>query len=134
MTYYAIVFSKLNCTQKWYLAGVVNSCTALYYLIRSYFVFGLDEDLCRTAHCSVVLVCVHFILCFKEEMALRDSFYKEVDLRSTRESFRRTLDSVPEALLIRGRNSKELLFTNKALKQFMTRLNNDCLEYERCVT
>ena len=128
LIYYAIVFSKLNCTQKWFLAPFVNLGTTLYYLCRCYLTFGMQEDLGRAAHCLLVLVGVHFIFCYKEENSMRNAFYKEIDLLSTRDSFRRTLDSVPEALLIRNPESKELMFRNKTWKHDFVRFLNACFE------
>ena len=100
----------------------------MYYICRNYFAFGMQEDLSKAVHCLLVLVLVHFILCYKEENTMRETFYKEIDLLSTRESFRKTLDSVPETLLIRSRASSEVLFTNKALKEMTIRLYNDSLK------
>ena len=124
LTYYAIVFSKLNCTSQWYLAVLANTSTTIYYLVRCYAAFGEGEPLNRTAHCLVSLIIVHALLCYKEEMALRREFYKELDLVSTRDSFKRTIDSVPEALLIRS-TTKEPLFTNKAWKKTLARMEHD---------
>ena len=109
------ILCLLNCTMPWYGGSVsfalqltVNSGVCIYF-------YGNTENIQRTIFVYVFLIVLHATFSLREEVHLRQAFYREFTVYTLKESFEGTLEALPEPLVVQTNGST--VYSNTAYRE-----------------
>ena len=105
---------SLNCTITWYGGSLSFALQLLLNNGACFYFYGNTENFQRTAPAFFVLIVMHTTFSLREEVHLREAFYRELTVNTLKESFEGTLEALPEPLVVQNRG--RTVYANSAYR------------------